>query len=62
MMKTYARYIYTKDLTAEKVGNVWHEVTEEKKQWRPSGLCNVVVINGMAVKAEHCEIVTVFTK
>lgn len=42
-MKTYARYIYTWDMTAKRVGNGWHEV-----------------INGVAVKARHCEIVQVY--
>ena len=61
-MKTYARYIYTKDLTAKLVGNEWHEVTKEFMQYYPSGRHNTVVINGMAIKARHCEIVQVFTK
>ena len=61
-MKTYARYIYTKDLTAKLVGNEWHEVTKEFMQYYPSGRHNTVVINGMAIKARHCEIVQVFVK
>lgn len=61
-MKTYARYIYTCDMTAKKVGNEWHEVTNEKMEYRPSGRHLCVTINGVSVKAEHCEIVTVFDK
>lgn len=60
MLKTYARYKYTKDLTAKMVGNEWHEVTKEEMRYYPSGRKNTVVINGVAVKADHCEIVQVF--
>lgn len=59
-MKTYARYIYTTDYTAKRVGNGWHEVTKEYMMYYPSGRQNTVVINGVAVKARHCEIVQVF--
>ena len=59
-MKTYARYIYTNDITAKRIGNEWHEVTNEYQSRRPSGLCTIVVINGVGVKARHCEIVQVF--
>ena len=61
-MKTYARYTNTQDWIAKRVGNEWHEVTEERKEWRPSGLHTVVVINGLGIKACYCEIVTVFEK
>ena len=60
MMKTYARYIYTQDMTAKRVGNGWHEVTKEYMMYYPSGRQNTVVINGVAVKARHCEIVQVY--
>ena len=59
-MKTFARYIYTQDITAKRVGNGWHEVTKEYMMRYPSGLHNTVVINGVAVKARHCELVQVF--
>lgn len=59
-MKTYARYIYTWDMTAKRVGNGWHEVTKEYMMYYPSGRQNTVVINGVAVKARHCEIVQVY--
>lgn len=61
-MITYARYIYTTDLTAKRVGNQWHEVTREYVQYYPSGRHTTIVINGVAVKARHCEIVQVFIK
>lgn len=61
-MITYARYIYTTDLTAKRVGNQWHEVTREYVQYYPSGRHTTIVINGVAVKARHCEIVQVFVK
>lgn len=59
-MKIYARYKYTKDFTAKIVGNAWHEVTKEEMRNYPSGRRNTVVINGVAVKADYCEIVQVF--
>ena len=62
MLKTYARYKYTTDLTAKRVGNDWHEVTKEYVQYYPSGRHNTLVICGCAVKARHCEIVQVFIK
>ena len=61
-MITYARYKYYNDFTAKVVGNVWHKVTKECKEYRPSGLCDIIVINGLSVKANHCEIVQVFNK
>lgn len=61
-MKTYARYIYTTDWTAKKIGNGWHEVTKEYLLQYPSGKQNTLVIGGVAVKARHCEIVQVFDK
>lgn len=62
MMITYARYIYTTDFTAKRVGNQWHKVTKEYVQYYPSGRHTTIVINGVAVKARHCEIVQVFIK
>lgn len=59
MLKIYARYIYTNDLTASAVGNKWHEVTDEYNAYTPSGLHHFVVINGIAVKECHCEVVQV---
>lgn len=61
-MKTYARYRYTKDFTAKRVGNEWHEVEGEEVRYYPSGRHNTIIINGCAVKAQHCEIVQVFVK
>lgn len=61
-MITYARYKFYNDFTACRVGNEWHEVAKEYQQHRPSGLCNIIVINGIGVKAKHCEIVQVFNK
>ena len=57
-IKTYARYIF-KDATARLIGNGWHEITEEKSKYFPSGRHIVVIINGYAIKASHCEIVQV---
>lgn len=59
-MKTYARYIHTADLVAKVIGNEWYEVTAEYIKRYPSGYRTVVVINGLTVKADHCEIVQVF--
>ena len=59
-MKTYARYIYTQDMTAKRIGNEWIEVTQEYVMCYPSGRQNVVVLRGVAVKARHCEIIQVF--
>ena len=60
-MKTYARYTGYKDsFTASRIGNGWYEVTEERKERRPSGLHNMVKINGLWVKARYCELVQVF--
>lgn len=61
-METYARYIYTQDMTAKRVGNGWHKVTKEYMMYYPSGRQNTLVINGVAVKARHCEVVQVITK
>ena len=59
MLKTYARYIYKNDVTARRIGNEWIEVTSEYMKWFPSGLQNVVVLNGLAIKARLCEIIQV---
>ena len=59
-MKTYARYIYTQDMTAKRIGNGWIEVTQEYVMYYPSGRQSVVVLQGVAVKARHCEIIQVF--
>ena len=58
-MKTYARYKYTTDYTAKRIGTGWHIVEKEYVQYYPSGRHNTLVINGCAVKACHCEIVQV---
>lgn len=59
-MKTYARYTYTKDITARRIGNGWIEVSKEYQQWFPSGKQTVLVLNGCAVKAKFCKIIQVF--
>ena len=61
-METYARYIYTTDYTAKRVGNGWHKVSKEYMMRYPSGLQCTIVINGVSVKARHCEIIQVFAK
>ena len=61
-MKTYARYNFTKGWEAEKIGEGWHEVTAERTMRTPSGLNNYITINGVSVKARHCEVVQVFIK
>ena len=58
-IKTYARYTYTKDITAKMIGNGWIEVEREMVKYFPSGRHNVVVIKGMIIKARDCEIVQV---
>jgi hypothetical protein len=62
MLKTYARYTYTTDYTAKRVGNDWHEVTKEYMMYYPSGRQLTIVIDGIAIKARHCEIVQVFVR
>ena len=62
MLKTYARYTYTMDYTAKRVGNGWHEVTKEYMMYYPSGRQLTIVIDGIAIKARHCEIVQVFVR
>lgn len=62
MLKTYARYTYTTDYTAKRVGNCWHEVTKEYMMYYPSGRQLTIVIDGIAIKARHCEIVQVFVR
>ena len=62
MLKTYAKYKYTKDFHAQRIGAGWHLVEKEYLQYYPSGRHSTVVINGYAVKACHCEIVQVFIK
>ena len=57
-IKTYARYRYH-DGTVNLIGNDWHEITEEKTKYFPSGRHNVVMIKGIAIKARDCEIVQI---
>lgn len=61
-MKTYARYIYTVGWEAERIGAGYHEVTASRMLRTPSGLNEYITINGVSVKARHCEIVQVFVK
>ena len=61
-MKTYAKYIYTAGWEAQKIGTGWHKVTNERMMRTPSGLNNYITINGVSIKARHCEIVQVFAK
>ena len=60
-METYARYKYTQDMTAKRVGSGWHKVTREYMMYYPSGRHTTLVINSVAVKACHCEVVQVYT-
>lgn len=61
-MATYARYKFTTDRQAKMIGTGWHLVTKEYSMFTPSGLNNYITINGVSVKARHCEVVQVFTK
>lgn len=61
-MKTYARYNYTTGWEAQRIGTGYHEVTASKMLRTPSGLHEYITINGVSVKARHCEIVQVFVK
>lgn len=59
-MKTYARYKFNMGWEAERLGKEWHEVTKEFQGYAPSGFNNYVIINGLKIKASHCDIVQVF--
>ena len=61
-MKEYARYKYTIGWEANRIGTGYHEVTASKMLRTPSGLNEYITINGVSVKARHCEIVQVFVK
>lgn len=61
-MKEYARYKYTTGWEADRIGAGYHEVTASKMLRTPSGLNEYITINGVSVKARHCEIVQVFVK
>lgn len=61
-MKEYARYKYTTGWEADRIGPGYHEVTASKMLRTPSGLNEYVTINGVSVKARHCDIVQVFVK
>lgn len=61
-MKEYARYKYTTEWEADRIGAGYHEVTASKMLRTPSGLNEYITINGVSVKARHCEIVQVFVK
>lgn len=61
-MKTYARYNFSTGWEANKIGEGWHEVTNSKMLRTPSGLHEYITINGVSVKARHCEVVQVFVK
>ena len=61
-MSTYARYNFTTGWDAERIGQGWHLVTNEKTLRTPSGIYQYITINGVSVKAKHCEVVQVFTK
>ena len=61
-MKEYARYKYTTGWEAERIGVGYHEITASKMLRTPSGLNEYITINGVSVKARHCEIVQVFVK
>lgn len=61
-MKEYARYKYTTGWEADRIDPGYHEVTASKMLRTPSGLNEYITINGVSVKARHCEIVQVFVK
>ena len=61
-MKEYARYKYTTGWEASRIGTGYHEVTASKMLRTPSVLNEYITINGVSVKARHCEIVQVFVK
>lgn len=61
-MKEYAKYKYTTGWEADRIGPGYHEVTASKMLRTPSGLNEYITINGVSVKARHCEIVQVFVK
>lgn len=61
-MKEYARYKYATGWEADRIGPGYHEVTASKMLRTPSGLNEYITINGVSVKARHCEIVQVFVK
>lgn len=61
-MKTYARYNYTFDFAGQKLGGKWYEVEAEKMVCYPSGKRNTLILNGIGVKADHCEIIQVFER
>ena len=52
MLKTYARYTYTMDYTAKRVGNGWHEVTKEYMKYYPSGRQLTIVIDALQSKQD----------
>ena len=61
-MKTFAKYTFTVGREADHLGSEWHEVTDSKMRYTPSGLNEYITIKGMSVKARFCEIVYVFDK
>lgn len=61
-MSTYAKYNFTKGWEAEKIGEGWHLVTNERTMRTPSSVHQYITINGVSVKARHCVVVQVFTK
>jgi hypothetical protein len=61
-MKTYAKYNFSVGREADCLGNKWHEVTDSKMKYTPSGLNEYVTIGGISVKARFCTIVYVFEK
>ena len=61
-MATYARYNFTTGWEAGRIGQGWFLVTNEKILRTPSGTHQYITINGVSVKARHCEVVQVFTK
>ena len=61
-MKEYAKYKYTTGWEADRIGPGYHEVTASKMLRTPSGLNEYITINGVSIKARHCEIVQVFVK
>ena len=61
MKKNYKDYIITVTCIGL-IGAGYHEVTASKMLRTPSGLNEYITINGVSVKARHCEVVQVFVK
>lgn len=61
-MKTYATYNFSVGREADRLGKGWHEVTDSKMKYTPSGFNEYITIGGISVKARFCTIIYVFEK